>query len=58
MVQLAVAACVEDEVGGVSLVSGNITELSSVTNKSSDVKFNAGGEWKATCAANWLTFSP
>lgn len=52
------AGCAKDEVGGVSISSGETTELYAVTNLSQEVKFFAGDDWTATCPANWLTFSP
>ena len=53
-----VAGCAKDEVGGVSISSGEVTELYAVTNVSQEVKFFAGDTWEASCSANWLTFSP
>ena len=55
---LFLAGCAKDEVGGVSISSGEITELYAVTNLSQEVTFYAGADWTATCSANWLTFSP
>lgn len=55
---LGLAGCVKDETGGVSLSSGDTAELYAVTNVSQEVKFFAGEKWKATCSADWLTFSP
>ena len=43
---------------GITLSTGNTTEVYSVTNQSSEVKFEASGKWRASCNANWLTFSP
>ena len=53
-----VAGCAKDEVGGVSISSGEVTELYAVTNVSQEVKLFAGDTWEASCSANWLTFSP
>ena len=52
------AGCAKDEVGGVSISSGETTEIYAVTNVSQEVKFFAGDTWEASCSANWLTFSP
>ena len=55
---LFLAGCAKDEVGGVSISSGETTEIYAVTNISQEVKFFAGDEWTASCSADWLTFSP
>ena len=52
------SACSENETEGITLTTYGTTELYSVTNQSADIKFNASGSWKASCTANWLTFSP
>ena len=57
-VVLLFVGCAKDEVGGISMVSDETAELLSVTNQNASLTFNAGGEWKATCSASWLTFSP
>lgn len=43
---------------GITLSTGNTAEVYSVTNQSSEVKFEASGKWRASCNASWLTFSP
>ena len=55
---MLLAACSENETEGVTLTTYGTTELYSVTNQSADIKFNASSSWKASCTANWLTFSP
>ena len=52
------ASCSEDAADSITLTTGGTTEVYSVTNQSADIKFKASGAWKASCAANWLTFSP
>ena len=46
----------EDEV--IHLSTTGTAELYSVTNQTTEVKFRSEESWKATCTANWLTFSP
>ena len=58
MTALLLSACSKDEADTISLATSGVTELYSVTNQSADIKFKASGSWKASCAANWLTFSP
>ena len=55
---MLLAGCAEDEVGGLSLSSGETAELYAVANVSSDINFIADGDWTASCSAPWLTFSP
>ena len=55
---LLLAGCAEDEVGGVSISSGETMELYPVVNVSSDISFIADDDWTASCSANWLTFFP
>ena len=55
---LLLSACSENETDSITLTTYGTTELYSVTNQSADIKFNASGSWKASCTANWLTFSP
>lgn len=58
IIALLISACSKDEADTISLATSGVTELYSVTNQSADIKFKASGSWKASCAANWLTFSP
>ena len=58
MLLLLLTGCAKDEIGGVSISSGENTELYAVTNVSRDIKFFASEDWTATCSASWLTFSP
>ena len=54
-----VISCSESETGGITLDSGSsAVELYAVVNHDGVVKFTADGDWKASCTANWLTFSP
>lgn len=55
---LLMAGCATDDVGGVSISSGDNTELYAVTNVSSEIKFFASADWTASCPASWLYFSP
>jgi hypothetical protein len=55
---LLLTGCAKDEVGGVSISSGETMQLYAVTNVSQEVKFFAGDSWEASCSAKWLTFSP
>ena len=56
---LLAAGCGNDDGGGSITVSGSQTvELRSVINQSQTLTFTADGDWKASCDANWLTFSP
>ena len=58
MALLLLTGCAKDEVGGVSISSGETMQLYAVTNVSQEVKFFAGDCWEASCSAKWLTFSP
>ena len=44
---LLLAGCAEDEVGGVSISSGETMELYPVVNVSSDISFVADDDWTA-----------
>ena len=56
---MVLAGCSEEETAGITLDDASTSvELYAVVNQDATVKFKAGGDWKATCAANWLTFSP
>lgn len=53
------AACTTDDGrGGVTLTSSAVVELYPVVNQKGTVCFNAPSEWKATCTADWLLFTP
>ena len=58
MIGLLLSACSEEEADSITLSTYGTTELYSVTNQSADIKFNASSSWRASCDANWLTFSP
>ena len=71
MALLLLTGCAKDEVGGVSISSGETMQLYAVTNVSQEVKFFAGDSWEAqevkffagdsweaSCSSKWLTFSP
>jgi len=61
VVSLVMAGCSEDNTSaGITWDSSfsGTTELYSVVNQSSEVKFKAESSWKAGCSANWITFSP
>ena len=51
------ASC-EKEEDVISLSTPGTAELYSVTNQTNEVKFRTENTWKASCTANWLTFSP
>ena len=56
---LLTAGCSEDaNESGVTLKTVETTELYSVVNQSSEIKFEAKSSWKASCSAKWLTVSP
>lgn len=56
---LLTAGCSEDaNESGVTLKTVETTELYPVVNQSSEIKFKAESSWKASCSANWITFSP
>jgi hypothetical protein len=48
----------EKEEDVISLSTPGTAELYSVTNQTNEVKFRTENTWKASCTANWLTFSP
>ena len=50
--------CDKDEDGGITLSTTGVTELYSVTNQSSEIRFESSGSWRASCNADWITFSP
>ncbi|MBR0049710.1 MAG: hypothetical protein IJP74_10405 [Prevotella sp.] len=51
--------CVGDDDAVDITVTGSATaEVPAVTNQSTTLSFNAGGSWKASCDASWLTLSP
>lgn len=54
---LLLASCEKDE-EVITLSTPGTAELYSVTNQTAEIKFRSEVSWKATCAANWLTFSP
>ncbi len=51
------AGCEKEETV-ISLSTSGTAELYSVTNQTTEIKFRSEESWKATCTANWLTFSP
>ena len=55
---LLLLACSKEESDSISLTTSGVTELYSVTNQSTDIKFKTGNSWRASCDVNWLTFSP
>ena len=54
---LLVVGCTKEE-SGIVISTPGTAELYSVTNQTYDVKFRTEDSWKASCLANWLTFSP
>jgi len=61
VVSLVMAGCSEENTSaGITWDSSfsGTTELYSVVNQSSEIKFKAESSWKASCSAKWLTFSP
>ena len=62
VISLVMAGCSEDGTSSSGITwdssfSGT-TEMYPVLNQSSDIKFKAVSSWKASCSANWITFSP
>ena len=59
---LVMAGCSEDGTSSAGITWDNsfsgTTELYPVVNQSSEIKFKAESSWKASCSANWITFSP
>ena len=55
---LLLLACSKEETESISVTTSGVTELYSVTNQSTDIKFKTGSSWRASCDVNWLTFSP
>lgn len=54
-----VAACTEDKSSGsITLTSSAAIELYPVINQTGTVSFHASSDWKATCMADWLIFTP
>ena len=54
-----VAACTEDKSSGsITLTSSAAIELYPVINQTGTVSFHASSDWKATCTADWLIFTP
>lgn len=58
LVLLLLIGCVKEEEESISLLTSGTAELYSVTNQTGDIRFKSEDSWKASCAANWLTFSP
>ncbi len=62
VISLVMAGCSEDGTSsaGITWESGfsGTTEMYPVVNQSSEIKFKAESSWKASCSANWITFSP
>ena len=58
LVLLLLLGCVKEEEESISLLTSGTAELYSVTNQTGDIRFRSEDSWKASCAANWLTFSP
>ena len=62
VISLVMAGCSEDGTSsaGITWESGfsGTTEMYPVVNQSSEIKFKAESNWKASCSAKWLTFSP
>lgn len=50
--------CTKEEGGSVVSLTSGTAELYSVTNQTCEIKFRSEESWKASCLANWLTFSP
>lgn len=62
VISLVMAGCSEDGTSSSGITwdssfSGT-TEMYPVVNQSSEIKFKAESSWKASCSANWITFSP
>lgn len=58
---LVMTGCSEDTTSaGITWDSSfsGTTELYPVVNQSSEIKFKTESSWKASCSANWITFSP
>ncbi|MBO6032700.1 MAG: hypothetical protein J6Q22_14780 [Prevotella sp.] len=53
-----VVGCTKEEGGSVVSLTSGTAELYSVTNQTCEIKFRSEESWKASCMANWLTFSP
>lgn len=47
-----------DEGSAITVTSGVMMEMPSVVNQKKTVTFQAKADWTATCAADWLVFSP
>ena len=59
MAGLMMTGCSDDEsAGNVKITTNSTVELYPVVNQSGEVKFETSGSWKASCKANWITFSP
>ena len=54
---LLLVSC-EKEEDVITLSTSDTAVLYSVTNQTAEIKFRSEDSWKATCLANWLTFSP
>ena len=62
VISLVMTGCSEDGTSSAGITwdssfSGT-TEMYPVVNQSSEIKFKAESSWKASCSANWITFSP
>lgn len=57
LAMLLLVSC-EKEENMITLSTPGTAELYSVTNQTTEVRFTAEESWKASCLANWLTFSP
>lgn len=57
---LLLAGCEESDSdsGPITLTSGSVVELYSVVGQSKKFTFEASADWKATCPAGWVTFTP
>ena len=58
LAMLLLLACEKEENQMITLSTSGTAELYSVTNQTYDLKFKSETAWKASCMADWLTFSP
>ena len=51
-------SCIADEVGGIYLINEGADSLHAVSNRATDIMFNAGGTWTARSSESWLEPMP
>ena len=59
MAVVVLAGCKDDDDGSsITITSGVMVEMPPVVNEKKTITFQATADWTASCAADWLVFSP